>query len=84
MGKGEEGVEDAEFVHELESRGVDGVTAEVSEEVFVLFEDGDVVAVTGEEISEHHAGGASAYDAAGGLECWRGSGHSALRVARVG
>jgi len=54
---------------------MDGVAAEVSEEVFVLFEHGDVVAVAGEEIGEHHASGASAYDAAGGLERWRGGGH---------
>ncbi len=67
MGEGEEGVEDAELVHELESGGVDGVAAEVAEEVFVFFEDGDVVAVAGEEKAEHHAGGASAYDAAGGF-----------------
>ena len=54
---------------------MDGVAAEVAEEVFVFFEDGDVVAVAGEEVGEHHASGASAYDAAGGLECWRGGGH---------
>ena len=42
VGKGEEGVEDAELVHEFEGGGVDGVAAEVAEEVFVLFEDGDV------------------------------------------
>ena len=67
VGKGEEGVEDAQLVHEVEGGGVDGVAAEVAKEVFVLFEDGDVVAVSGEEIAEHHAGWASAYDAAGGF-----------------
>ena len=46
---------------------MNGVAAEVAEEVFVFFEDGDVVAVAGEEIAEHHAGGASTYDAAAGF-----------------
>ncbi len=42
MGEREEGVEDAELVEELEGGRVDGVAAEVAEEVLVLFEDGDV------------------------------------------
>ena len=73
VGKGEEVFEDAELVHELEGGGVDGVAAEVAEEILVLFEDGDVVAVAGEEVAKHHAGGATAYDAATGL-CVRGDG----------
>jgi len=48
VGKGEEGVEDAELVHEFEGGGMDGVAAEVAEEIFVFFEYGDVVAVAGE------------------------------------
>ena len=64
----EELVEEAELVEELERGGMDGVAAEVAEEVFVLFEHGDVDAGAGEEEAEHDAGGASADDAAGGLE----------------
>ena len=52
---------------------MDGVAAEVAEEVVVLFEDGDVDAVAGEEEAEHHAGRAATYDAATGL-CGRGDG----------
>ena len=52
-------------MHELEGGGVDGVATEVAEEVLVLFEDGDVVTVAGEEVSAHHAGWASTNDAAG-------------------
>ena len=37
----EEFVEEAEFVEEFERGGVDGVAAEVAEEVLVFFEDGD-------------------------------------------
>jgi hypothetical protein len=46
---------------------VDGVAAEVAEEVFVFFEDGDMVAIAGEEEAEHHACGTSAHDAGGCL-----------------
>ena len=67
MWEGEEGVEQAELVHELEGGGMDGIAAEVAEEVLVFFEHGDAVAVAGEKEAEHHAGRASAYDAAGGF-----------------
>jgi len=59
--------EKAEFVHQLESGWVDGVAAEVAEEVGVFFEDEDVDAGAGEEETEHHAGWAAAYYAATGL-----------------
>ena len=51
---------------------MDGVAAEVAEEIFVLFEDGDVDALAGEEERKHHACGASADDATGGLVCGEG------------
>ena len=70
VGHGEEVIEEAELVEELLGGGMDGVAAEVAEEVLVLFEDGDVDAGAGEEEAEHHAGGASADDAAGGLVGW--------------
>ena len=47
---------------------MDGVAAEVAEEVFVFFEHGDVDAGAGEEEAEHDAGRASADDAGGGGE----------------
>ena len=62
----EEVMKEAEFVHELEGGGVDGVAAEVAEEVGVFFEDDDVDAGAGKEEAEHHAGGTTADDAAGG------------------
>ena len=46
---------------------MDGVAAKVAEEILVLLEDGDVVAVASEEVAKHHAGRASTYDAAAGL-----------------
>ena len=37
----EELVEQAEFVHQLQRRGMDGIAAKIAEEVLVLFEYGD-------------------------------------------
>ena len=42
-------VEEAELVHHLEGRGVDGVAAEVAQEVGVLLEHDDIDAGAGEE-----------------------------------
>ncbi len=47
MGQGEEFFEEAEFVEEFEGGRMDGVAAEVAEEVFVFFEDGDGYAAAG-------------------------------------
>jgi hypothetical protein len=50
----------------------------------VLFEYGDVVAVAGEEVAEHHSGGTPAYDAAASLYGFVGGrSHSGARVAIV-
>ena len=85
VGELEEAFEEAEFVEDFEGGGVDGVAAEVAEEVLVLFEDGDVDAGAGEQEAEHHAGGASADDAEGGgggllLRGGRGA-HGGMRLA---
>ena len=45
----EEVVEQAELVHDLERRGMDGVAAEVTQKVGVLLEDDDVHAGAGEQ-----------------------------------
>ena len=66
-------------MEELECGGVDGVAAEVAEEVFVFFEDSDVDALAGEEETEHHAGGTSANDAARGLS----GGSHGMTLARM-
>ena len=67
VGECEEFVEQTQFVEKLECGGVNGVSTEVAEEVFVFFEDGDIDFGAGEEEAEHDAGGASADDAAGGF-----------------
>jgi hypothetical protein len=60
---------------------MDGVAAEVAEEVGVFFEDGHLNAGAGEKEAEHDAGGAAADDASGGGEgLGLGWVHGGLRV----
>jgi hypothetical protein len=66
MRDAQEIIEEAEFVHKFEGGRVNGVAAEIAEEVGVFFEDEDFDAGAGEKEAEHHAGGAAACDAAGG------------------
>ncbi len=47
----EEVIEDAELVHHLERRGMDGVAAEVAQEIGVLFQHHDIDAGAGEQKS---------------------------------
>jgi hypothetical protein len=54
-------------VHEIEGGGMDGIAPEVTEEVFVFFEDGDGDTLAGEEEAKHDTCGSAADDAAGGL-----------------
>ena len=75
VGNLEEVFEQAEFVEEFEGGGMDGVSAEVAEEVFMLFEHDDADAGAREQIAGHDAGGASADDAAGCVGRFR---HGAL------
>jgi hypothetical protein len=59
-------IKDAELVHQLEGRGVDGVAAEIAEEVGVFFQYHDIDAGACQQQSRHHpgrppAGNATAY-----------------------
>jgi hypothetical protein len=60
----QERIENPEFVHYLKRRGVDGVAAEVSQEISMLFEDDDFYPRPGEKEAEHHARRPSADDTA--------------------
>src|SRR5436190_10412814 len=60
----EKRLEQTELVHELESRGMDGVAAEIAQEIRVLFQHGDVDAGPRQQQAEHHPGGAAAHHAA--------------------
>jgi hypothetical protein len=56
---------EAELVEQLLGGRVDGVPAEVAQEVAVLLKDCDVDACPGEQKAENHAGRAAADDSAG-------------------
>src|SRR5262249_341389 len=71
VGQLQEFVKESELVHELEGRRVDGVPAEIAEEIGVLLEDDDVQACAGEQEAEHHAGRAAARNATSGAEILR-------------
>ena len=64
VGALEEIFEDAKLVHHFERRGMDGVAAEVAQEIGVFFQHDDVDAGAGEKKPEHHAGRAAAGDGA--------------------
>ena len=68
VGEGQEIGEEAELVHQFEGRGVDGVAAEIAEEVGVLLEHDDIDPGAGEEKAEHHPRRSAAGDAAGRLD----------------
>ena len=59
VGPSQEIVEQAEFVHELQCRGVDRIAAKIAQEIAVLLEDGHRDSGSCQEKPEHHAGGAS-------------------------
>src|ERR1700688_5263625 len=71
MGDAQKIIEEAELVHQLEGGRVNGVAAEIAEEVGVFFKDEDFDAGTGEKEAEHYAGGAASCDAADGCCGWR-------------
>ncbi len=66
VGNAEEIVEEAEFVDELESGGMNGVAAKIAEKVGVFFEDEDFDAGASEKEAENYTSGPAADDAAGG------------------
>ena len=67
----EEIVEQAQFVDHLQGRGMDGVAAEIAEEVRVLLEHDHVDAGAREKEAEHHAGRSAAGNAAARNERFR-------------
>ena len=60
----EEIVENAELVHDLQRRGMDGVAAEIAQEVGVLLQHHDIDAGAGQQKAQHHAGRAATGDGA--------------------
>ena len=61
-------VEQAEFVHQFERRGMNGVTPKIAEKIRVLLQHHDINTCTGEQKGKHHSSGTSARNAAFGFE----------------
>src|SRR5579863_2086430 len=64
MGTSQELVQNAELVHKLERRGMDGVAAEITQEILVLFENCYFDSSPGEQETQHHPRRSSARDTA--------------------
>src|SRR6202158_513156 len=63
MGELQKIVQNAKFMHYLKCGRMDGVTAEIAQEIRVFFEHIHIDAPSGKEITQHHAGGPSPGDA---------------------
>ena len=61
-------VQQTEFVHQLERRGMDGVAAKIAQEIAVLLQHDDIDAGARQQKAEHHAGRPAADDATGGVD----------------
>jgi len=61
-------VEQAELIHDVQRRGMDGVAAEIAQEVAVLLEDDGLDAGARQQKAQHHARRAAAHDAALGRD----------------
>ena len=64
MRKLEESLQQAELVHELKGRGMNGVAAEIAQEIRVLLQHDDVDPRPRQQQAEHHPGGPAADNAA--------------------
>ncbi len=60
----EEAFDQPKLVHHLQGRGMHGIAAKIAKEIRVLFQHHDIDAGASEQITEHHAGGPAADDAA--------------------
>jgi hypothetical protein len=61
-------VQNPEFVHDFEGRGVNGVSAKITQEVGVFFEHHNIHAGPGKKESQHDAGRTTSGDATTGLD----------------
>src|SRR5690242_9536387 len=61
-------IKHAELMHDLQRGGMNGIAAEISQEIGVLLEDQHFDARTGQQESQHQSGRAAARDAATDLD----------------
>ena len=60
----QEVIDQTEFIHHLQGRGMHGIAAEIPEEIGVLFQHKRLDAGATQQIPQHHAGRTAADDAA--------------------
>ena len=77
----EELLEQAELIHHLQRRRMNGVAAKVAQEIAVLLEHHDLDAGARQEQAEHHPGRPAAGNGAGGLNGRRHRGNVGRRMA---
>jgi hypothetical protein len=61
-------LQQAELVHDLQGGGVDGVTAEVPEEIGVFFQHHQIYSGASQQKAQHDTGRPTAHDAAASLD----------------
>ena len=66
--KFQKSVDQAEFIHHLQRRGMHGIAAKIAEEIGVLFQHDRIDPGAPQQISQHHAGRPAADDAAAGVD----------------
>ena len=71
-------IEQAEFVHHLERRGMDRVAAKIAQEIGMFLQHDHIDAGARQQKPEHHPGRSAADDAAAAGDCLRGLVHAHL------
>jgi hypothetical protein len=61
-------IQNAEFVHEFKRRRMDGVAAEIAQEVCMLFEHDNVNALARKKKAQHYAGGTASGNATASVD----------------
>ena len=79
----EERFEEPKFVHDFERGGMDGISAEIAQEIGVFFEDNDRDAGASQKITQDHAGRATPGDTAARFEPFLGSGQGSPKLRRA-
>ncbi len=69
MRQAQERLEQSQFLHQVQRRGMDGVAAEIAQEIRVFLQYDHIDAGAGQEVGQHHAGRPAADDATLRGEC---------------
>ena len=81
VGEGEERLQEAELMHQLQRRGMDRIAAEIAKEISVFLENDDIDSGPRQQEAEHHPGRPAAGDRAPRSDRFRR--HAAPRTAAI-